>query len=121
MLAMWLDDGALGETRAGSMRSSGLWGTVHVWPPRGGTPFTLAGHESEIGAVAVDPNSRRVAAGAADGTVRVWPVDWDLLIDQLRSATTACLEPAERERLLGESPTEAVARFGECERRNGRS
>jgi len=60
-------------------------------------------------------------AGASDGTVRVWAIAWDLLIEHLRTATTVCLEPGQREQLLGESPAEARARFAECERRNGRS
>jgi WD40 repeat protein len=123
LIVTWLDDAPSGESRAGPMSalSSSGWGTVHVWPARGrGAPFALEGHESSIRAIAQDRAQSRVAAGAQDGTARIWPIDWSLLIDYLDSATTVCLEPADRERLLGESPEEAESRYRQCEHRRGR-
>ena len=50
--------------------------------------------------------------------MRVWAADFDnpeLLRTQIKEATTVCVIPAQRSTLLGETPTDAEARYQQCE------
>lgn len=98
------------------------YGTPRVWSADGmGKPVVLRGHHGQIKSAAFSPDGARVVTAAMDGTARVWRVDWYLLLDYLRAATTACLAPNERRELLGESAEEAQASYESCERRHGRT
>ena len=46
---------------------------------RGDDPIVLRGHQGQVLALAIDADGKRLASGSADGTVRVWRLDYDEL------------------------------------------
>jgi WD40 repeat protein/energy-coupling factor transporter ATP-binding protein EcfA2 len=73
-------------------------------------------HPAAVRAVAFHPTERRIAAGGADGHVRLWRYDVEDLVKLLKDATTACLEPTHRVAFLAESSATAEATYEKCER-----
>lgn len=67
---------------------------------------------------AVAANGSVVATYHDDGSVRVWPLEWQGLLQNLRErATRACLEADQRRTRLGEGSREAETREAACRRR----
>jgi WD40 repeat protein len=98
--------------------------TAKVWRSDGsGDAVTLHGHEGAVRHASFSPEGQQVVTGGVDGKVRVWAADFDnpeLLRGKITAATTVCLIPEQRVKLLGEPREDAERRHQECERRSGR-
>ena len=86
-----------------------------------GQPVVLRHHSEEGGLVAAfNRSGTRVVTAGWDGVARVWTIDGVALQDNLRAATSACLDPEFRMSFLGESRHLAWQRYADCELRHGR-
>ena len=98
--------------------------TAKVWRSDGsGDAVTLYGHEGAVLHASFSPDGSQVVTGGADRGVRVWAADFDnpeLLRGKIEAATTVCLIPEQRVKLLGEPREDAERRHRACELRSGR-
>ncbi len=102
-------------------------GTVRAWSAEGGVTTDILEVGGNVLSARFTGDGAQVLVAVADDTIRLWRPTLDAAIDpaallaRLRSATTACLTPREREMILAEEEAEAWARHGACEARHGRS
>jgi WD40 repeat protein len=74
---------------------------VKVWDVRtGDAKLTLTGHSDEVQDAAFSPDGRYVASSSIDGTVRVWILDIDELLDVASARVTRPLTAEECQRYL---------------------
>ncbi|MBA2306183.1 MAG: hypothetical protein H0W08_26640 [Acidobacteria bacterium] len=95
-------------------------GTVRLWPTDGTRQEVTLPHDSAVLSAGFSPDGRRLVTTVADGSVRVWGIDWSELVTNAGRRTTTCLSDDERRRYLGESPSDALRAFDECEASFGR-
>lgn len=86
-----------------------------------GTPMTLEAHRGAVLDAFFTPDDARVVTVGEDRAVRVWRASWSALHAHLKAATSACLVPEVRERVLRERPATASRNFQKCERTHGRT
>jgi WD40 repeat protein len=94
--------------------------TARVWNADGtGEPLVLRASSVPLSAASWSPDGRRIAAASDDGTVNVWS-DLAPLAGagdpRLWAATSYCMSPAIRARLLDFSEAEARADLERCQR-----
>ncbi len=63
-------------------------------------PVSLYGHTKAVAQLAVSPDSRRLATGGDDGTVRIWALELDDLIAIAKSRVTRSLTADECQQYL---------------------
>jgi len=92
---------------------------ITTWDLRtGDLLYVLGTHPDAVSDVAVTPDYTRVVTASADGTARLWPLDWKGLVEGLRDrATRACLTVRQRQQVLGESAQEARQERDACQNR----
>ncbi len=73
-------------------------GTLFVFDPSsGGEPTQLLGHRGKITALSAHPEGARLASASEDGTLRIWDVEHQELLEVLahdRSVTAVALHPS---------------------------
>ena len=95
--------------------------TARLWRVDGkGEPVVLRGHEGPVFQAFLAADGSRAATVTA-GTIRIWRLGWPQLLRQLRSETSACLRPADRQRYLRETEAEAREAYALCEHEEGRA
>jgi WD40 repeat protein len=74
------------------LATASLDGTVRIWDPYTEAPeqLVLRGHSGDVEAVAWSPDGTRLAS-ASGGTVRVWALDLDELVDAAERGLTRTL------------------------------
>jgi hypothetical protein len=99
-------------------------GTARIWNADApAEPVILRLPETIVMHAAFSPDGDRVLTRTytvrrrQPDNVRVWRVTIPALTSFLQASTTACLEPAVRQRALGENQAAAVAGFAGCEAR----
>lgn len=103
------------------LASASLDGAVKIWDLRNRNLWLTLSHPAGVRAAAFRPGtSPDVVTGDDSGGVYLWRTSLHAMLDYMNIATAACLKPAERERILGESPARALGRYAECEARYGR-
>jgi WD40 repeat protein len=118
-----------GEVWQVAFSSDGKWlltastdKTARIWSTEGGEPHVVLPHVSAVRTAAFRPGrDSEVVTGSEDGLVRLWRTATGDLIKYLASASTACLEPRERVRLLGKKETKANSAYEACEAAHGRT
>jgi WD40 repeat protein len=100
--------------------SSSLDGTAKVWDLDRNVSHSELAHPLSLRAAAFRPGTLEVVTGADDGAVRLWRTDPGELLQYMQHASTACLKPDDRKRLLGDSDKAAQSGYAACEARNGR-
>ena len=84
----------------------------------------LSGHAGDVTSAVFSPDGSQLITASADRTVRRWKQvglqPAEQFRERVRSATSACLTPGQRQRQLGERVTEARTAHAACERRYGR-
>jgi WD40 repeat protein len=69
---------------------------VRLWDPESGEPLlVLRGHEGLVTSVAFTPDGSKLASVSVDGSLRVWALDIDDLIDIARGQLTRTLTDSE--------------------------
>ena len=113
---------ALAFSRDGSrLLTASTDSTARLWRVDGkGEPVVLRGHEGPVFQAFLAADGARAATVTA-GTIRIWRLSWPQLLNQLRSETSACLTPADRQRYLRETETAAREAYKSCEREEGRT
>ena len=96
-------------------------GTARMWSAADGREHLVMRHGAEVRSAVFAPHDAGVVTGSVDGRVRFWRVTWAALLEYARQASTACVSPEVRVRLLSESEKRARANYEACERRHGRS
>ncbi len=97
--------------------------TARIWKADGSdrdAPVVLQAHKADVYSVAFSPSGDHIVTGSRDATARIWRASWPALLAYLREVTTECLTPEQRGRYLGESASEALGKYQECERSHGR-
>ena len=105
--------------------ASGL--QVRLWPSDRPGDAELRQLDAQVGALVFTRDGRDLLIGTRTGVITRWTprfhftADAGELLVRLRAATTACLTPRQRERLLREPPELARERSLACERRFDRA
>jgi WD40 repeat protein len=101
--------------------TSSIDNTVRVWDVETGADLLCVhGNNNALQAATFSPDGTRLLAYHRN-RARVLRVTWEGLADYLRRNAGGCLKPKDRERFLGETPSEAWAAYAECEHRFGRT
>lgn len=96
-------------------------GTGRLWPSNGvGAPVVLRGDHVGLRALAFSPDGSRVAT-SNNLTTRLWSLGAEQLDARLREATSVCLTPMQRQRLLDEDAPTARERHAACEQEHPRA
>jgi WD40 repeat protein len=95
--------------------------TAKIWDLEYGFLRLTLSHGSGVRAAAFRPKSSDVVTGDDGGGVYLWRTTLHELIEYMRGATSACLTPQERVRLLNELSGKARAAYEQCEAGYGRS
>ncbi|WP_147332876.1 WD40 repeat domain-containing protein, partial [Archangium gephyra] len=85
-----------------------------------GTPIVLSGHEGIVRSAVFSPDGQHIITASDDKTARVWPLAISDISQRLREANRDCLSPELRLTFLGESDSQALRAYEECERSYGR-
>ena len=108
----------------GRLMATSFGATVRLWwADSGASAMTLRGHglvQPRVLSLAFSPDGNKIVTAGDNGEARVWTVGLSGLMDYLRTATTACLAPSQREEHLGESPEEVWSAYAACERKHDR-
>ncbi|OJT21797.1 hypothetical protein BO221_23775 [Archangium sp. Cb G35] len=95
--------------------------TARIWSADGkGAPIILSGHGGAVLSADFSPDGQRIVTASADRTFRTWPLAISELSRRLREANHDCLLPELRQIYLGESDSQALKTYEECERSYGR-
>jgi WD40 repeat protein len=91
---------------------------VNVWAPTlRPSLLHLSTNGDPVTSTEFSADGKRVVAGYQDGTVRIWTIAPDLLVQRIRSYTKACVPPSMRIERLRESAGDAKERFEACQRK----
>jgi WD40 repeat protein len=94
---------------------------AYLWNADGsGAAAGFSGVGEIISGAWLSPDGRWLVTALANGAAALWPLDEQVLLDDLR-ATNACLEATDRRRYLGEDERTATERFESCRDRRPRS
>ncbi|WP_437570130.1 nSTAND1 domain-containing NTPase [Sorangium sp. So ce542] len=98
-------------------------GTARIWNADGSGDAVIlrAPNREQLSFAQFSPDGQRVVAMTTDGTAQVWSTSNDALLRRLRALRTDCLAPDLRETYLVEAKADARARYGACERAQGRT
>jgi len=91
--------------------------SVRVWPADGrGEAILLRGHYAPVVSAAYRPDGRAIISASDDGSARIWSADFgpESLQERLWRASSVCLAPRERVRLLAEEEATATAAHEAC-------
>ena len=76
--------------------------------------FVLPAASDGLQSLRPSADGSRLIAGGSDGSVVVWPNDWNRLVTTLAGSTTGCLTGGQREQYLSEPPDAASDAAARC-------